>query len=156
MNYLLDTNIIIIYSKSRDLAKAIEQDYQLFIEENNLAISIVSIAEINSIIHQFKIGDKRRRAIDQLLEQTTRLDISYDRIVQLYEEIDAFSQGRHNTLSSNFSAINMGKNDIWIAATASAFDITLVTTDKDFNHLNGIFLNVQYIELKKYQTKRSK
>ncbi|MFK7932148.1 MAG: PIN domain-containing protein [Saprospiraceae bacterium] len=123
----------------------------MFVTDNNLAISIVSIAEINSIIHQFRIGDKRRAGIDKILENTTRLDISYDKILEKYEEIDAFSQGRHKTRKSNFSAINMGKNDLWIAATASAFDITLVTTDRDFNHLEGEFLKLKFIDINKFR-----
>ena len=35
----------------------------------------------------------------------------------------------------------MGKNDLWIAATASVFDLTLLTMDKDFEHLNKEFLS---------------
>lgn len=151
MNYLLDTNIIIIYSKDKVLSKRIEADHKIFAEENNLAISIVSIAEINSIIHQFKIGDNRRRGIDKILENTTRLDISYEDILKKYEEIDAFSQGKHQTVKSNFSAKNMGKNDLWIAATASAFQITLVTTDSDFDHLNGVFLSLKFIDINNYR-----
>lgn len=85
------------------------------------------------------------------MENTTRLDISYDKILEKYEEIDAFSQGRHKTRKSNFSAINMGKNDLWIAATASAFDITLVTTDRDFNHLEGEFLKLKFIDINKFR-----
>lgn len=151
MNYLLDTNIIIIYSKSKEQAKRIEADHKIFAKENNLAISIVSIAEINSIIHQFKIGDQRRKGIDKILDNATRLDISYDEILKKYEEIDAFSQGKHRTKKSNFSAKNMGKNDLWIAATASAFNITLVTTDKDFDHLNGEFINLKFIDVNHYK-----
>ncbi|MGH1433051.1 MAG: type II toxin-antitoxin system VapC family toxin [Lewinella sp.] len=151
MDYLLDTNVIIIYSKNRGRAKRIEADHKIFVEENNLAISIVSIAEINSVIHQFKIGDTRRTGIDKILENTTRLDISYDEILEKYEEIDAYSQGKHRSRKSNFSAKNMGKNDLWIAATASAFNITLVTTDRDFNHLDGEFLDLKFIDLNKYK-----
>jgi predicted nucleic acid-binding protein len=44
------------------------------------------------------------------------------------------------------SSRNMGKNDIWIAATASVLNATLVTTDADFDHLNGVFLTVAYID----------
>lgn len=150
MNYLLDTNVVIIYSKSKDRARKIEADYKIFAKENNLAISIVSIAEINSIIHQFEIGDKRRKGIDKILGNVTKLDISYDEILKKYEEIDAYSRGKHRTIKSSFSAINMGKNDLWIAATASAFNITLVTTDKDFNHLNGRFIEVEFIDLTRY------
>lgn len=54
MNYLLDTNIIIIYSKDKSRARRIEADHRIFAKENNLAISIVSIGEINSVINQKK------------------------------------------------------------------------------------------------------
>ncbi len=46
------------------------------------------------------------------------------------------------------SARNMGKNDIWIAATASVLDATLLTTDKDFNHLDGEFFQVGKIDIR--------
>lgn len=147
----MDTNLIIIYSKNQELARKIEADHQLFVAENNLAISIVTSAEVMSIIHQFKIGDKRRKVIDNLLDKTVRLDISYDSIIQRYEEIDAFSQGKHRSIPTNFSARNMGKNDLWIAATASAFNVTLVTTDKDFDHLDKVFIDLKYINVNDYR-----
>jgi tRNA(fMet)-specific endonuclease VapC len=40
------------------------------------------------------------------------------------------------------SARNMGKNDLWIAATASVLDIPLMTTDNDFAHLDPVFLKL--------------
>ena len=40
---------------------------------------------------------------------------------------------------------NMGKNDLWIAATARALNIPLLTTDADFSHLDGTFLELQHI-----------
>jgi tRNA(fMet)-specific endonuclease VapC len=42
----------------------------------------------------------------------------------------------------------MGKNDLWIAATASVLKARLLTTDHDFDHLDGIFLDVLYIDPK--------
>ncbi|MET3125260.1 putative nucleic acid-binding protein [Arcicella rosea] len=47
----------------------------------------------------------------------------------------------------------MGKNDLWIAATASLLNLTLVTTDSDFDHLNNYFLQLYKLEpkdLRKY------
>jgi predicted nucleic acid-binding protein len=41
----------------------------------------------------------------------------------------------------------MGKNDLWIAATAAAADLRLITTDKDFNHLKDVFVDLVEIEL---------
>jgi tRNA(fMet)-specific endonuclease VapC len=40
------------------------------------------------------------------------------------------------------SAKNMGKNDLWIAATASVTKAILVTSDKDFTHLDGVYFDI--------------
>jgi len=39
----------------------------------------------------------------------------------------------------------MGKNDLWIAATAYVIQATLTTTDKDFDHLNKTFINLDWV-----------
>ena len=83
-----------------------------------------------------------------MLRRIPVVDINTDRIIQRYAEVDAYSQGkdRSKPLPSGMSSRNMGKNDIWIAATASVLNATLVTTDTDFDHLNGVFLNVAYVD----------
>jgi predicted nucleic acid-binding protein len=40
----------------------------------------------------------------------------------------------------------MGKNDLWIAATASVTNSALITTDKDFEHLDGVYLDYVYVD----------
>lgn len=40
----------------------------------------------------------------------------------------------------------MGKNDLWIAATAYSLDIPFMTTDRDFDHLNNTLMNVIKVE----------
>jgi len=40
----------------------------------------------------------------------------------------------------------MGKNDLWIAATASVLGIKLLTTDSDFEHLRGLYINIEDID----------
>jgi tRNA(fMet)-specific endonuclease VapC len=37
----------------------------------------------------------------------------------------------------------MGKNDLWIAATASLLNLKLITTDADFDHLDSSFISLQ-------------
>ena len=46
----------------------------------------------------------------------------------------------------------MGKNDLWIAATSSIYDLILLTTDKDFNHLDSEYLNLEYIDIEALKT----
>ena len=40
----------------------------------------------------------------------------------------------------------MEKNDLWIAATASVLDASLLTTDSDFEHLHDEFLVVEMVK----------
>ena len=40
----------------------------------------------------------------------------------------------------------MGKNDLWIAATTKYIEAELITTDKDFKHINDTVLKVNIIE----------
>ncbi len=39
----------------------------------------------------------------------------------------------------------MGKNELWIAATAMAINIPVITTDADFDHLNGTMITVMKV-----------
>lgn len=40
----------------------------------------------------------------------------------------------------------MGKNDVWIAATARITGTTLLTTDKDFDPLQGVWLDREWVD----------
>lgn len=151
MDYLLDTNVLIIYSRSADIARRIERDHQLFDGSNDLAISVVTIGEINSLIAQYDYGERREKSIQNMLDKVLEIDINIRKILDLYGQIDAYSQGKLKDKKGNFTSRNMGKNDLWIAATASAFDMVLVTTDQDFDHLDGEFIKLKYINIEEYR-----
>ncbi|MEM1121334.1 MAG: hypothetical protein AAGJ18_12855 [Bacteroidota bacterium] len=70
MNYLLDANIIIIYSRKGALTTAIENKYQLLSGRNRLYLSVVSLGEIDAYIKKFKIGKKRQRVIQETIKLT--------------------------------------------------------------------------------------
>lgn len=151
MNYLLDTNIIIIYSRESDIANKIEERFQLFDSQNNLAISVVTLGELDSIIKKLNLGERRKKKIEELLNKIAKIGINHLEIIEKYGDIDAYSQGKLKSPRGGFSARNMGKNDIWIAATASVFDLTLVTTDKDFDHLKGQYINLTQIDIEDFR-----
>lgn len=151
MDYSLDTNVLIIYSRSANIARRIERDHQLFDGSNDLAISVVTIGEINSLIAQYDYGKRREKSIQNMLDKVLEIDINIRKILDLYGQIDAYSQGKLKDKKGNFTSRNMGKNDLWIAATASAFDMVLVTTDQDFDHLDGEFIKLKYIDIEKYR-----
>jgi len=75
------------------------------------------------------------------------VDINTTEIIDRYAEIDAFSQGKLTRGNSSFSSRNMGKNDLWIAATVSILKVPLLTTDKDFDHLNNEYISLDSIDI---------
>lgn len=141
MKYLLDTNILIQYINKKPLLQYIEKEFAPLAVENESFVSVVSVAEIKTIAKMNNWGNKKLESLAALLDTLVVIDIEQS-FVESYVNIDAFSQGRSPLHISNFSAKNMGKNDLWIASTASALGITLLTTDRDFEHLDPYFLKV--------------
>jgi tRNA(fMet)-specific endonuclease VapC len=103
------------------------------------------VAEIRSLSIQFRWGAIRRVKMEASILGLEILDINVPEIIDRYVEIDCYSKGKHLTRISNFSAIKMGKNDLWIAATASVYECKLLTMDLDFGHLRDEFVDVVYI-----------
>jgi len=89
--------------------------------------------------------------LNKLVEDVFTIDINFKEIIEKYGEIDAFSQGKLEGRPAGFSARNMGKNDLWIAATSSIYDMVLITTDKDFEHLDGEYLKLEHVKISKYK-----
>ena len=123
--------------------------YMVLDTGNTPIISAVTIGEIRSIAIKNAWGDKRIKIVEKMLNELVVIDVRFDDLFDAYAEIDAFSQGKLPSRKSTFSARNMGKNDLWIAATTYITDSKLLTTDKDFDHLNGEYFEVIYIERKK-------
>ena len=146
MRYFFDTNILLIYLRNESTILEIEEKFSPFSSENIPIVSVVSIGEMESLALRNKWGEKRKKLLDEFLSQFIVADIHAKEVIQLYAEIEAFNQNRHPLKKRIGSSITMSKNDLWIAASASVLDSTLLTMDKDFIHLNQAFLKVELIE----------
>lgn len=146
MVYLLDTNIVILYLRSHAISRKIDEMYNPLGQENTALISVVSVGELRALGLMNGWGKARMKRLESLLSELLITDINIEKIVEMYAEIDAYSQNRLPTKSLNNTPRNMGKNDIWIAATAAVADAKLLTLDKDFTHLDGIYFEVIYFQ----------
>jgi tRNA(fMet)-specific endonuclease VapC len=146
VNYLLDTNILLHLARNSALWKQTKALYQLS-DADFFFISVVSVGEMLALARKNRWGEKRLRALDQLLGQFSVLDINNDAVLFRYADIDAYSQGLlpDLPLPPGVTARNMGKNDLWIAATASVAGATLLSADRDFEHLNGVFITLAHV-----------
>lgn len=144
MNVVLDTNVLIHILTGSATGKAIAQRMEH--QTPFLIISIVSKAELISIATQRKWGKRKMVSLQKLLDEFLVVPIDNEELVATYAEIDAFSQGKLDGKPLGMSARNMGKNDLWIAATAHLAKAPLMTCDRDFDHLNGRYLTVDLVE----------
>ncbi len=147
MIYQFDTNIVLHYIRQSETMQRVEQQYQPFDAGNEIWISVVSIGELKSIAIQLQWGKQKLQQLEKLLDIIAPVDIWSADILDRYAEIDAYSQGKLPDRPLPYSARNMGKNDLWIAACASILGATLLTTDADFDHLNGTFLPVEQMTI---------
>ena len=135
--YLLDTNILVHLVRGDGIGQHIQADYAPMLLDPRPLISIVSEGELRSLTYQFHWGKQKIEQSLFYLSYFKRASIDQPEIYEAYAAIDAYgiSVGR-----------SMGKNDLWIAATAHVVDATILTTDKDFDHLASEFLKCQRID----------
>jgi tRNA(fMet)-specific endonuclease VapC len=146
MRYVWDTNILLHYLRDSPLSRDIDVRFNpLDANLHESILSVVSVGEIRSIAKINNWGAKRLEKIEILCDELLVTDINSEDIIERYADIDAFSQGKLTGIPLNMSSRNMGKNDLWIAATASVLDATLLTTDIDFEHLDEVFLKLAII-----------
>jgi tRNA(fMet)-specific endonuclease VapC len=143
LQVIYDTNILLQILRNPDSVGILQS--KLSSLDIDGCISIVTVAEIRSLAFQFKWGNVRQDRMEEAILSLPVLDISVPEILDRYVEIDCYSKGKHPILDSEFSAVKMGKNDLWIAATASAYQCKLLTTDLDFQHLSPQFIDAIYI-----------
>ena len=117
--YLVDTNILLFYIRQDSRLHAIDARYNPLAASVTSIISVVTEGELRSIALQRNWGTTKIVAIESILKKFLIADIHVQEIVETYAEIDAFSQGKLQSRPLGMSARSMGKNDLWIAATAS-------------------------------------
>ena len=146
MVYLLDTNIVILYLRSHAIADKVDALHNPLGKENTALISVVSVGELRAIGLMNDWGKARMKRLESVLSELLITDINVEEVIEMYAEIEAYSQNRLAGKTLNQTPRNMGKNDIWIAATAAVTKAKLLTTDKDFMHLDGKYFEVLHFQ----------
>lgn len=142
MTYLFDTNILLHFLRDSQFSRKLEAQFDPFGQKNTLLLSVVSEGEIRSIALQRRWGIKKIQKLETYLLEFGIIPIRSQDIIQRYAEIDAYSQGNLDNKPIGQSSRNMGKNDLWIAATASVLGARILTTDRDFDHLATVYLDL--------------
>ncbi len=149
MKYVLDTNILIHYVRDSIIWHHVEKNYFTKGVKGYAFICEVTEAEIAAFAHENKWQKYKKEKLARFLKRIESISISSTFVKKLYVDISAYSRNRHKSLQlpKRFSSRNMGKNDIWIAAITAYKGYTLLSTDRDFEHLEGRIINFEYIDM---------
>lgn len=148
--FLLDTNILLGLAREAEWARLAYSRFSLGDPDVISFTSVVCKGEILAIAERNGWGQKKRVALDRMLQAFPDLPIKDPQILRAYALIDAWSCGKSVPAPGQAPppkpAVPMGKNDLWIAATAHASGATLLSTDGDFEHLDGVWFSVEKID----------
>lgn len=147
MRYLIDTNVILMYARGNQYAQAIETLYQLTTGQHECYVATITLGELDAAAKKSGYNSRKIERINSFTARTGILGVDTQLVIEAYGDIDAFSQGKTTLTPQGFASRNMGKNDIWLAAIAHVYELTLLTTDQDFAHLAGTMINLEYIDL---------
>lgn len=136
--FVLDTSFLLNLIRNTPASQTVA--LQLGINEAGslIILSIVSVAEIRVLAQRNNWGNSKLQKMEQIIAAAMVIDISLndEELLSNYVDIDTNSQSLGR---------KMGKNDLWIAATAAVTGATLISGDGDFDHLNGRYLNLVII-----------
>jgi tRNA(fMet)-specific endonuclease VapC len=135
--WLVDTSIVVHVLRATPLGRHIVAAHQLRARPDAAMVSIVTVGELLSLTRQLGWGEKRVALMKELLGEMVVVDINSQPVLDAYAEIDAWCRQNGR---------NLGKNDVWIAATAAVTRAALVTADKDFVALHDHFMRVLYFD----------
>lgn len=128
---VFDTNLIIEHIRKQQMLPA------------RAIIPVIVVGELEAFALKSDWGYQKVTFMEMLFERFPIVTVIRD-LATIYARVDAYSQGKlkGQPMPPGLTARNMGKNDLWIAATALYLDLDLHTTDNDFNHLPPLGLKL--------------
>ncbi len=144
---MLDTNLILGILTGKDWARKTFDKFQLDEVDALIQTSIVCQGEILTIAFRNRWQEQKLNRLSELLDQIPIINVDRREIAEAYSKIQSWSEGKLIESPSNSSSpkpsITMGQNDLWIAATAHLYNVTLLSTDKDFLHLKDVWIKFE-------------
>ncbi|ATB29813.1 type II toxin-antitoxin system VapC family toxin [Melittangium boletus] len=134
---LFDTNLIFHLLKASPLGDKVADEHSLHRGSTRSLCSVVSVGEARAFARKRRWGVSRVTRLHEVMERFAVIDIRPGTLLDHYVAFDAFCEARGRVL---------GKNDLWIAATAAVTGALLLTTDRDFDplHQEGFLRRIWY------------
>jgi len=134
--YLLDTGVVLLLLRGGSRGQAISDQFALTDQTYRPLVSVITHGELNAMGIRNNWGASRREAMRNALDALVTVRIDAGDIPKRYAEIQAAVQKAGSAV---------GENDVWIAATASCAQATLITLDGDFKRVPNTLLSLAHV-----------
>ena len=128
--YLLDTTVLLHWTRGKSQAATIEQQFQLTASPLRPLICEVSLGEMLAFSRNPQWSAQQRQRMLAIQQEVTAIDISDRRVLEAYADLSTLAK------ASGWGIFH-GKNDLWIGAATQVAQAHLLTMDKDFLPLRG-------------------
>jgi predicted nucleic acid-binding protein len=145
-SYVLDTSVLLNLIRGHDLGKSIDRAFGLRAAFHRHIVSIVSHGELRVLAARNQWGEQKLGALLLALQEVVTVNVDSRAMVDAYVRVE------ENCRNAPGGERKMGQNDMWIGATALHTGLPLITTDKDFNHLDDRLIQVHWIDPKSGQS----
>jgi tRNA(fMet)-specific endonuclease VapC len=139
-SYILDTSALLNLIRGKELGEQIDRAFGLRAALYRHTVSIVTHGEIQVLAERNHWKEEKKSVLAAALGNLVTVNLDSQSIVDAYVRIEEACR------SAPGGERKMGHNDMWIAATALVTGLPLITTDKDFDHLNGRLLQVHWVD----------
>ncbi len=146
---LLDTGMLVGLMREAPWALKADSDLGLSAPETLAFTSAVCRGELLALAEKRGWGAGKREQMETVLDRFPTIGINRASILSAYALIDAWTHGKMVDSPGGVPppkpAVPMKQNDLWIAATAHASQAVLVSIDKDFSHLGGVWFEFIFV-----------
>lgn len=148
--YLLDTGVLLGFLREAAWADRAREEFNLGDRTTIVFTSVVCVGELLALAEKRGWGDGKRSKLKEVLAYFPVLDINNQGTLRAYALIDAWTRGKEVEAPGQASplkpAASMTQNDLWVAATAHESQAILLSTDTDFERLEGIWFEFHYVD----------
>ena len=116
--FLLYTNVFIFAARGGLVWEKIKAVCNPLTYEPKGMVCIVMHGELRAFAELNTLGTRKRSEADFLVSYLDTLDINHRDVIDAYALLDTHSRK---------IGVRMGKNDLWIAATAHVYGATIIT-----------------------------
>jgi len=139
-SYVLDTSALLNLVRGKELGEQIDRAFALKTALYRHSVCIVTHGEILALADRNNWGEEKRNVLAAALDELVTVNVDSDVLIASYVQVEA---ALRTTIGGE---PKMGHNDMWIAATALMTGLPLITTDKDFNPLDGRLIQVHWVD----------